>query len=437
MIKNIDSLFKRFWTSKDGNFAIMTAVLLSIIALVVAVGVDSTRLLQASTKLKALTDAAALAATEGQNRSLDERKAIFEQMMQTGLANSPELSGYEYELTYQSDGDGAVLNVTSSSEAQLFFPMTRGEGRSVGANSEVTVGKEQIEVALVLDISSSMEGNKIIELQASATNFIQTLMGNGDIQGRVAISIIPFGGSVRLPSELEFLLDTPAPTQHWDGGLWNGCVSAPPADYNTGITPQHRLDYMPDFTAYQQGNIWCPRAGNEMLGLSQNQNTLTDKIADLTLSDGTGMDIGVAWGLATLDTRWRGQFPGVFGGSPRDFNGRTKKIMIVMTDGKITGQRFPNNTQLTTQVPPYQTTNADYILTQDQANAGYEALCDQTKSKGIEVYTIGFELNQQAAINRLQYCGTSTSHNYVSDMGELDAAFESIAATIATLRLSN
>ena len=221
MIKNIDSLFKRFWTSKDGNFAIMTAVLLSIIALVVAVGVDSTRLLQASTKLKALTDAAALAATEGQNRSLDERKAIFEQMMQTGLANSPELSGYEYELTYQSDGDGAVLNVTSSSEAQLFFPMTRGEGRSVGANSEVTVGKEQIEVALVLDISSSMEGNKIIELQASATNFIQTLMGNGDIQDRVAISIIPFGGSVRLPSELEFLLDTPAPTQHWDGGLWN------------------------------------------------------------------------------------------------------------------------------------------------------------------------------------------------------------------------
>ena len=111
--------------------------------------------------------------------------------------------------------------------------------------------------------------------------------------------------------------------------------------------------------------------------------------------------------------------------------------MIVMTDGKITGQRFPNNTQLTTQVPPYQTTNADFNLTQDQANAGYEALCDQTKSKGIEVYTIGFELNQQAAINRLQYCGTSTSHNYVSDTGELNTTFDSIAASIATLRLSH
>ena len=434
MIKNIDSLFKRFWTSKDGNFAIMTAVLLSIIALVVAVGVDSTRLLQASTKLKALTDAAALAATEGQNRSLDERKAIFEQMMQTGLANSPELSGYEYELTYQSDGDGAVLNVTSSSEAQLFFPMTRGEGRSVGANSEVTVGREHIEVALVLDISSSMEGNKIIELQASATNFIQTLMGNGDIQGRVAISIIPFGGSVRLPSELEFLLDTPAPTQHWDGGLWNGCVSAPPADYNTGITPQHRLDYMPDFTAYQQANIWCPRAGNEMLGLSRNQNTLTSKIAGLTLSDGTGTDIGVAWGLATLDTKWRGQIQGVFGGSPRNFNARTKKIMVVMTDGGITGQRFPQNGELTGALP-YHASNE--ILDESMAQKGYRDICDLAKFKGVEVYTIGFELNTQEKKNKLQYCGSSAAHNYDSDLGELGVVFDNIATSIATLRLSN
>ena len=102
MIKNIDSLFKRFQKSTDGNFAIIAAATLSMIALAVAVGVDTTRLMQASTKLKALTDGAALAATEGQNRTLDERKAIFEQMMQTGLANSPELSGYEYELTYLS-----------------------------------------------------------------------------------------------------------------------------------------------------------------------------------------------------------------------------------------------------------------------------------------------------------------------------------------------
>ena len=189
MIKNIDRLVERFWTSTGGHFAIMTAVVLGMIFLAVAVAIDASRLHQASAKLKALTDSAALAATEGQNRTLAEREAIFTQMMEAGLANSPELSGLTFELDYQNKGNSSVLTATSRSEAQLFFPITRGEGRFVGALSEVTAGRERVEVALVLDISNSMAGTKIVELQNSATNFIQTLMGNEDLQGLSLIHI--------------------------------------------------------------------------------------------------------------------------------------------------------------------------------------------------------------------------------------------------------
>ena len=437
MIKTIDSLVKRFWTSTGGHFAIMTAVVIGMIFLAVAVAVDASRLHQASAKLKALNDAAALAATEGQNRTLVEREAIFTQMMEAGLANSPELSGFTFELDYQNSGDSSVLSATSRSEAQLFFPITRGEGRFVGAHSEVTAGREQVEVALVLDISNSMAGTKIVELQNSATNFIQTLMGNEGLKGRVSISIVPFGGSVRLPSDLNFMLNTPTPTEYWIGGQWNGCVSLPPIDYGTGVTPQHRLGVMPDFTSFSERNGWCPRAGNEMLALSNNETTLLDKIAGLTLSDGTAMDIGVAWGFATLDNRWRGQIWGVSGGSPRNFNARTKKIMVVMTDGRITGQRFPDNTQLTTELPPYHTTETNEISTDADAHAGYEELCDLTRLRGVEVYTIGFDLGtDQTVIDRLQYCGSSPAHSFLADMGELNTTFENIAKSISGLRLS-
>ena len=431
----MQKLLKQYSKSNTGNFALMAAISIFLLVLVVAVAIDTTRLTQASTKLKGLTDSAALAAAEGQNRSLSERKAIFEEMMQIGIANSPELSVmYDYNLTYDTNSDAEVLTVTSRAEAKLFFPMTRGDGKFVSALSEVTAGREFVEVALVLDISSSMDGAKIVELRNSATSFVQTLMDNQNTQGRVSIAVIPYGGSVRLPNDLNFMLNQPAPTQHWIGNQWNGCVSVSPFDYNTGITPQHRMNFMPDFTAYAARNNWCPEAGNEMIGLSNNENTLLNKIAGLTLSDGTATDIGAAWGFAALDPRWRSQIQGMTPGSPRNYNARTKKIMVVMSDGGITGQRYPNNSELASGTPPYHTGND--VSTDIEANNGYQDICDLTKTRDIEIYTIGFDLNTQDKIDRLQYCGTSAAHNYEADVGQLITAFENIAASIKGLRLS-
>ena len=100
MLKFMDSLVKSYLKAKDGTIAVAMGVGIVFIVLMVAFGVDTARITQASSKLKALSDAAALAATEGQNRTLEERKAIFEHVMATGIASSPELSGYQYAVSY-------------------------------------------------------------------------------------------------------------------------------------------------------------------------------------------------------------------------------------------------------------------------------------------------------------------------------------------------
>ena len=436
MMQSVKKLLKQYSKSNEGNFALIAAIFIFVIVLVVAVAIDTARLTQASTKLKDLTDNAAFAAAEGQNRSLSEREAIFEEMMRIGIENSSELSVmYDYDLTYDANNAADVLTATSRAEAKLFFPMTRGNGKFVSALSEVTAGREQVEVALVLDISNSMDGPKIVELQNAATSFVQTLMGNQDIEGRVSIAIIPYGGSVRLPSDLNFMLNQPAPTQHWIGNQWNGCLSTSPFDYKTGITPQDRLAFLPDFTSFAEQNGWCPPAGNEMIGLSDNETTLIDKIAGLTLSDGTATDIGTAWGLAALDPRWRGQIQGMTHGSPRNFNARTKKIMIVMTDGGITGQRYPTVSELASGTTPVHTSNE--ISTGVEAHKGYEDICDLIRTRDIETHTISFDLSgDPLRVERLQYCGTSAAHNHEADLGQLTTTFENIAASIQSLRLS-
>lgn len=434
MTQQRNLLFKRFLASKDGTFAVMASVGMFVIVLVVAVAIDSTRLMQASSKLRSINDMAAIAATEGQNRSLSERKAIYEKVMQNGIDISDEITGYTYDLTFSDDGLNTILSATSRSEAELFFPVTRGtEGKFVTAHSEVTVGREYIEISLALDISTSMQGQRIIELQKAATDFVEIILDNEENAGRVSVAIIPFGGTVLLPDNLETMLTPPPTTEHWVDEEWNGCLAMSPIDYASGITPQHKLTYLPHFYAFTKNNPWCPKAGNKMVGLSTDKTMLIDKISSLTLSDGTGTDIGVAWALATLDPRWRNQIDGVNQSSPRDFNARTRKIMVVMADGGITGQRTPSDSELNGNLP-FKVKNQ--TNTTAEAQNGYQDICNLTKSRGVEVYTVGFQITQQHKLNQLQICGTSQAHNYEVNLGELSSAFENIAASISGLRLS-
>ena len=431
MTLKINNFFKPFLKSRDGNVVILAAMTMGLVALLVAVGVDSTRLVQASTKLKALNDMAALAATTGQNKTLAERKAVYESIMETGITNSSEITGYTYVFDFEDDGFTKVLNVTAHSEANLFFPMTRGQGKQVGAHSEVTLGGEFVEISLVLDISTSMEGARIIELKKSTKEFIKLMLEDKGLEDRVSMAIVPFGGTVKLPNDLQNMLIPPATTGDWVNNTWNGCLVISPVDYAAGITPQHRLEYMPDFKGWK--NPWCPESGNELIGLSTNKTQLTNRIDSLTLSDGTATDIGVAWGLATLDPMWRNQMQGVDIKTPRDFNVRTKKIMIVMADGGITNQRLPI-AQDKTGSPPYRTSNETNTIS--DAENGYRRVCELSKTKGVEVFTIGFQISSQNRLASLQNCGTSAMHNYQAEQGQLSAAFENIANSITSLRLS-
>jgi hypothetical protein len=60
------------------------------------------------------------------------------------------------------------------------------------------------------------------------------------------------------------------------------------------------------------------------------------------------------------------------------------------------------------------------------------------KDKGIEVYTVGFQLDNDEAKTMLSKCATSTDHNYSADNGDqLKRAFRDIALKIAFLRLTH
>lgn len=77
----------------------------------------------------------------------------------------------------------------------------------------------------------------------------------------------------------------------------------------------------------------------------------------------------------------------------------------------------------------------DNRLNHSEKNARLDVVCDQTKSRGIQIYSIGFEVDNTAA-GIMADCASSDSHFYRVAGNDLTATFEQIARTITELRLT-
>ena len=71
--------------------------------------------------------------------------------------------------------------------------------------------------------------------QAASKAFVGTLLDEDSLVENVSISLVPYGGWVRVPDELEHMLEGTPPTQHWADGVWNNCFFLAPNDYNGGV----------------------------------------------------------------------------------------------------------------------------------------------------------------------------------------------------------
>jgi Flp pilus assembly protein TadG len=417
----------------------MAAIVMSLMVFLVGASIDLTRLTQSSSNLKLATDVATLHAAKNYNLSKSEREDIFVKVMNNTVEHSDNMIDYDYDLQIVDTETTTTVTATTSTTSPLFFSDLWHGNDKVYAYSEVVAGREHLEVSLVLDISSSMNNARLDAMKSAAKSFISILLNNPEIEDRISISIVPFGGTVRLPSELEYMLETPDTTDHWVDGAWNGCLFMPPSEYSAGISPDEKFTYLPALYTWNQTNPWCPHSGNELIGLTNNTEKLENLIDSFARSDGTGTDIGAAWGYAMLDPQWSGRLEGVDDDMPRAFNAGTQKIMIVMSDGGITRQHFPSDTQLSNN-PPITTGLPVYtkrqVVSGNAAQSGYIAICNLAKSNDVKIYTVGFLINNNNNENKLKACATSDANHYEADLTTLEGVFKNIASLISPMRLT-
>jgi hypothetical protein len=187
-----------------------------------------------------------------------------------------------------------------------------------------------------------------------------------------------------------------------------------------------------NYDTWRPGGCEDVSENNVIMPLTSNKSDLTARIDGLDAYGSTSGALGTAFSWYMLSDNWSSIWTGQ--STPRPYAELTetfasgapklRKVAILMTDGvynTVRGWKGWNQT--------------------DAANHATQ-LCTAMKAKGIEIFTVGFELDslpaseRTIAENTLRACGTSVDHFYNSlNIEQLRVAFRDIAVQLSSVRL--
>ena len=351
--------FGRFARDERGALTAFTAVCFLLMFGAVGMGVDFMRQETRRAELQAAIDNAVLAAAS--LREGGEPKVVVKDML-SAAGYDPDAIG----LDVQSQVDGATRRVSVSARTQMptYFLKVVGFGdMDVVASATATETASNLEISLVLDISTSMAiyrtgTNDEMRLDVMKREAVRFLTGLLEGQGRenISVTVVPFAGQVNLgPIARNYFRKK---NRH----DYTACLEFEPDDFTRFRLPNQRSrDQMVHFSHYDWWNDpemadirhvigygWCPSDDSRVLYQSNSLEKLTNHINGLKTHEATGSQYGMRWGLGLLhpDTRPL-MFRSILAGdTPFRFFRRpvrvgtpgTEKIIVYMSDGDTTGQ---------------------------------------------------------------------------------------------------
>lgn len=225
MMRKFASSGKRFARNDRGNVATIFAISVLPVLGLIGVSIDLTRINKTKTGVQAAVDSAALQiAPSATTLSVAQLKTNAQTV----------LSGMYYGSTIVGDPTVSADKTTVCLTASIDVPETlskviAGLYLTASANSCATVGGGDIEVALVLDNSGSMNTtsggiSKLSILKTSATSFTNNLFTLAP--SHIKMSVVPFSDSVAVdPATYRTAgwVDTTAQSSwHWKSPLFSG-----------------------------------------------------------------------------------------------------------------------------------------------------------------------------------------------------------------------
>ncbi len=403
------ALLTRFSRDAGGASAMMFALSTIPVAVAVGLAVDSSRAANAELAVQSAVDSATLAVARAQWGG-KATPARLESLAQATFDANMETLGVDaacdpVDMKRNAAAGGARVTATCTLETTI-GALAGVDAMTVQASSAATYEDIDIEIALMLDATGSMKGDKNKDLRDAATLLVDTLFAESSFADNVRIALAPYAKSVNVGSaHYEAITGVKASDL---GAGDRACVTE-----RTGADAF--TDTAPSLSAKTRLNTKttdCPSA--EILPLTANAETLRKEIEALPASGMTAGHLGTAFARYLLSPDWAD----VWGESAKPANygqRRTLKAAVLMTDGKY-NQRFENSL----------------------GDSREQALkhCAAMKAQGVTVYAVAFKAPSDAE-TLLKTCSSGEGYFFKTSTGdELKRAYSAIAQNLMGLRLT-
>lgn len=437
-----------FGADSRGGVAIIFGLTIFVLCVMIGLAVDYARFVNARSQTIEATDAAVLAGaralqTNGGNQTAAVKVAetYYQQATKDRIPVVPQSDSIDFAV---ADNGTAMVASGNARIATPFvhlaflgtgtmqsLPLLHADGSdyskavlAVGGN-----GQTNLEVALMLDVTGSMAGQKLTDMKSAATDLVNIVVWADQSQYTSRIAVVPFTEDVRLPASA-FKLAT-----GYTKSTTSTCVVERTGTQKyTDAAPAVGQYSLVHSSSSSKTSPTCdlPSSG-QAIPLTSDKPTLLNKISGLQTAKSTAGHIGTAWAWYMLSPNWASLWPA--SSAPAAYGtAKLKKIAVLMTDGEYNIQYTSKGVDDGSSSLTYCPNAANGVCSSAQA----KQQCTAMKAKGIEIFTVGFQLGgSQIAIDTLSSCATDANHFYNSSTGDaLKAAFRDIALKISTLYLS-
>ena len=226
--RSLQAFTRRMADDARGNVAMLFGLSLPVLILMTVGGVDIHRASTVRVNLQDALDAATLAAARSPYTANTDLQRVGLASLRANLKAYPSITLREADTSFVLNGDDVVVasskvDVTTL-VANIFLPpygKFMDDTLPVGAHSEVDRSSRNIEVALALDVSGSMGGQKLLDLKAAAKDLVDLIVQPVQTPYYSKVALVPWSYSVNPGSYLNATRGTVTGSTNITGAVIN------------------------------------------------------------------------------------------------------------------------------------------------------------------------------------------------------------------------
>ena len=188
-------MLRRFTKNESGNIAMIFGLSSFAILGATSAGLDYSRMTNTRAAPIAAADAAALAAAQAPPK---DAAALARQVFDANFTDTKLVAAFS-AAPFKKGKDNAFRVEATANVPMTLSKIMGVDTRPVRSVSDAILGNdEDIQIALVLDVTGSMSGAKLASLKTAASGMVNTLYDKLTQGNQIKMSVVPFAQYVNV-----------------------------------------------------------------------------------------------------------------------------------------------------------------------------------------------------------------------------------------------